>query len=249
MKRNKKWQLLVVSSIVIIAVLVQVPNLYRWRKTNDDRAISLSNIRRLTASLQLYMQDYDGLALPVEATKLQNHWVTWPIRLKGYGLNTTILNNPSNPILPEPGRLTDPLKGYPIQSSYAINYRLENLFSKGPFPMDNLEMPELTAIFVEAGPMRLCPDNRECRENTTLGVAVDKYYDTTDRYQGYVPYPSLHDGTLIVGSADGHAVAVHVEHYTQDDGPHNRTYGRLGGRIYNWNGGHPNGATDRAPFE
>jgi hypothetical protein len=75
------------------------------------------------------------------------------------------------------------------------------------------------------------------------------YSDTLDRVDGFCPYPSPHAGKMVVVAADGHAEVIDIEHYTREDGAHDRLYGRLGKDLYNWNGGHPNGETDRPPRE
>ncbi len=60
-------------------------------------------------------------------------------------------------------------------------------------------------------------------------------------------YPSPHDRRMNVTAADTHTATVKVAHYRPAG--HDPLYGRLGGNIYNWNGGHPNGDTAGPPRE
>jgi hypothetical protein len=111
--------------------------------------------------------------------------------------------------------------------------------------MENLELPEQTALLVEAGPMWSHPQRKT--ESRVAHTAVLDYGDMADRYGKWWAYPSTHDGRTIVIAADGHGAVVSVEHYDSRHGPHDTAYGRIGGGIYNWNGGHLNGGADRPP--
>lgn len=88
---------------------------------------------------------------------------------------------------------------------------------------------------------------RKFSQGHTVGLL--EYGDTMDRYGSYFPYPSTHNGLMAVVAADGHGVILNVQHYTTKDGSHDRGYGRIGSGIYNWNGGHANGETDRPAKE
>lgn len=104
-------------------------------------------------------------------------------------------------------------------------------------------------MFVEAGPMWTAPipsADGNARAGTTAALT---YGDTEDRFNGLFAYPSLHANRLALVAMDGHALSVIVSHYSAADGPHDKLYGRIGGHIYNWNGGHPNGHTDQPARE
>ncbi len=228
--------------LVCIFAGIGLPPLLEWRQMGERRALSLSNIRRIGTGALLYAQDWDGRLMPV-AEPLNGRWQTWPETLRPYVGGESTFENPSNPTN---SATHDPTSGYPVRASYAFNRRFWSAFSPGPFPLDNLELSEQTAMFVEAGPFWISPTHKPSANSSAL--ALLDYGDTTDRWQGLVPYPSTHDGRIAVVAADGHGAIVTVEHY---DGKtrHDPLYGRLGGNLYNWNGGHPNGATDRAPRE
>jgi hypothetical protein len=209
-----------------------------------QRAESLSNIRRIGAGALLYAQDWDSRLMPPATQQEETQWLTWPRLLRPYiSGEDSIFSNPSNPVTPFHSNVHHPRYGYPIDSSYALNRRFWNAFGPGPFPLDNLEMPEQTVLFVEAGPMWGDP----LKERTSSRTALLDYGDTLDRIQGLVPYPSTHDGRMAVVAADGHGLMLTVEHYSSKDGPHDPRFGRIGQTIYNWNGGHPNGETDLPP--
>jgi hypothetical protein len=160
-------------------------------------------------------------------------------------------SNPSNPVTPfaEKPLLRDPVDGHAIDTSYALNRRFWGEFAPGPFPAANLEMPERTALLIDAGTMAVDGRHPHLAGSSTPGVAVDVYGDTTDRIDGLCPYPSVHGGQIGIIAVDGHAVATKVLHYSQADGPHDKRLGRIGEMIYNWNGGHDNGATDTPAHE
>jgi hypothetical protein len=244
----RKRSLSLAASLLIAAVAGAFP-LYRWQQTGEQRAHSLSNLRRLADAWQLYAQDWDACpALPVER-RPDGSWLTWTRRLNPYGATPSILDNPANPVSSLPAAPRDTRRGFPVETSYALNTRFWNTFASGPFPADNLELPAQTALFVEAGPLSASALRSPKRPDESKGLALLEYGDTSDRIAGLFPYPSTHEDKLAVVAADGHATTLHVEHYTQKDGPHNSLYGRIGGSIYNWNGGHPNGAVDAPPQE
>jgi hypothetical protein len=196
----------------------------------------------------MYTQDWDYRPPPPAMRMPDNSWQTWPQLLKTYVPDTSTYVNPANPVTPFASGLTHPTKGYPIPTSYALNRRVWGVFSAGPFPMDNLELPARTVLFLEAGPMGR--DGRALRSaSDPPRIALLDYGDTTDRVQGLCPYPTSHGGKMAVVAADGHAVSITVEHYAPNDPHHDRLYGRLGGTIFNWNGGYLNGRTDLPPRE
>ncbi|HLV80015.1 MAG TPA: hypothetical protein VKT32_07010, partial [Chthonomonadaceae bacterium] len=226
--------------LIVILIGAGLPPLLSWQRAGAQRARSLSNLRRLANSLLLYAQDYDGRAMPPAAPLAGGAWRLWPEALQGYLTTPESLNNPANPVPEDGPPLRDPLHRYAVRTSYALNRRIWGVFSTGPFPLDNLELPSQTALFVEAGPMGRDP--RRPGERSAQAVLV--YGDTTDRFSSFYAYPSLHDGRIALVAVDGHAITVTVAHYGPADGPHDPLYGRIGGTIYDWNGGHPNGETD-----
>jgi hypothetical protein len=246
--RRRLWPGLL-ALLAVVVILALLPPLHAWQQSGEQRSLSLSNLRRLATSAQLYAQDYDGRIIPPAERLPDGLWLTWPDRLNAYGAIPAILDNPANPVSSAPGPLKHPTLGYKIRTSYALNRRFFGTFAPGPFSLDNLELPEQTVLFIEAGPMWSTSGRQAHDPPTPHRVARLDYGDTTDRTGLLFPYPSTHEGRIAVAAADGHAVTVRVEHYTPSDGPHDPLYGRLGGNIYNWNGGHPNGETDRPPHE
>ena len=232
----------VIAVFGIVAWIV-LPPLLEWRQMGERRALSLSNIRRIGTGALLYAQDWDGRLMPVAERLPEGRWQTWPDTLRPYVSGDTTFESPSNPTT---AATHHPTAGYPIRASYALNRRFWNTFSPGPFPLDNLELSEQTAMFVEAGPFWSRP-TRKLRSDTPAFALLD-YGDTTDRLHDLYPYPSAHDGRIAVVAADGHGLIVTVEHYDRKT-RHDTMFGRIGGSLYNWNGGHPNGETDRAPRE
>ena len=226
------------------------PALVTWQQMGERRALSLANMKRVATGLLLYTQDWDGRLMPpavrsTDASSLTG-WVTWPEALKSYVSPVSAFVNPENTVSPFRSRLRDPQSGCPVNSSFALNRRFWSTFAPGPFPFENLELPEQTCLCIEAGPFWRRPLHATPGQDSAT-AAVGDYGDTTDRILGLVPYPSTHDGRMAVVAADGHGLIVTVEHYSAADGPHDSVFGRIGGGIYNWNGGRPNGETDRAP--
>ena len=218
--------------------------LLSWQRTGVQRAESLSNIRRIGQGALFYAQDWDSRLMPPATRSDDSQWLTWPRTLRPYVSGAdTVFSNPANPITPFHSDVKHPTQGYPIDSSFALNRRFWGAFSSGPFPTANLEMPEQTVLFVEAGPLWGEPR----RELTQSRLALLDYGDMLDRVSGLVPYPSTHDGRMAVIAADGHGLMITVEHYNSNDGPHDPLFGRIGPSMYNWNGGHPNGETDSPP--
>ncbi|MDE2126296.1 MAG: hypothetical protein KGJ62_06885 [Armatimonadetes bacterium] len=236
----------VVVALVVIMSIAVGP-LYRWQQLESQRTESISNLRQLANAFLEYSQDWDDH--PMEpARPLASGWQLWPDDLRGYITGHSVLSNPSNRIDPD-HPLEDPSRRYAVSTSYALNRRVWGVFSPGPFPLDNLELPERTAMFVEAGPMWSAPVPSETVGASHGHIAKLTYGDTEDRYSSLFAYPSLHGNRLALVAMDGHALSVVVSHYTAASGPHDSLYGRIGGHIYNWNGGHPNGRTDQPARE
>jgi prepilin-type processing-associated H-X9-DG protein len=243
--RKRKLSAAIGVTLALVA-LISTPSLLAWQRENEQRTYSLSNLRRLTLALQLYAQDYDG-CLPLTARKqTDGMWLTWTDDIKSYTQLRSTLDNPSNPI---EGTVIEPTMGFKVKTSYALNRRFYGQFSGGPFPLENLDVANQTALLVEAGPMWTLTGRETNASPRRSHDARIEYGDTMDRYRGLVPYPSTHGGRIAIAAADGHAAAVRVEHYSAADGPHDTLYGRIGGELYNWNGGHPNGEIDRPPHE
>jgi hypothetical protein len=241
---HRLWPVRVGAAVVIGLTLgLTLPPLLQWRQMGEQRALSLSNIRRIGTGALLYSQDWDGRLMPVAEPLPTGVWQTWPQTLRPYVAGDDTFENPANPT---PPGTRHPVLGYPIHASYAFNHRFWNTFSPGPFPLESLELSEQTVLFVEAGPFWTGATHRT--RSSPPALALLEYGDTTDRWRALVPYPSTHDGRMVVVAADGHGVPVTVEHYDAKT-RHDVLYGRIGANIYNWNGGHPNGETERAPRE
>jgi prepilin-type processing-associated H-X9-DG protein len=248
-RSRRRTRLTLIALALCLVLAVSLPPVLGWQRLNADRTQSLANMRRLAIALQLYAQDYDG-SIPVAVQRQRDgSWLNWPTRIKGYTDLRQILNNPANPVSGWRGGVLDPNRGLAVDTSYALNRRFNDQFGPGPFPLDNLELSGQTALLVEAGPMWSITGGNPNDVPKVSPHAVIDYGDTEDRYGGLVPYPSTHGGRMAVAAADGHALSVRVEHYSAADGPHDKLYGRLGGDIYNWNGGHPNGEVDKPPRE
>ncbi len=245
--QNRMVRLLLL--LMALTILCLLPLLLGWQRSNEERTFSLSNLRRLCDDLHLYAQDYDDRLMPPAQRLPDGSWFTWPQKLSGYGATADILNNPANSIEAVGRTVTDPMHAYAIHTSYALNSRFYGAFAPGPFLLDNLELPSQTVLLIEAGPMWAVTGRSAHAAPSPQPLARLDYGDTLDRVAGLVPYPSTHTGKIALAAADGHAVTVRVEHYSRADGPHDRLYGRIGGDIYNWNGGHPNGELDRPPHE
>lgn len=218
-------------SLCAITIAIATP-LLAWRTYETDRVECLSNLRRISEALLLYAQDHNGCLMPPDYPTAHGYrtWVDISRTYLGQrGLNTC----PANPA----PHCIQAIHHFPFPHSYALNQRFWNVFFKGPFPLDNLELADQTALLVESGPIRGRPAGKPCE-------SLDFYWDTAWWPQAY---PSPHGGKMNVVAADGHAVTLTVAHY--DSNHHNAIYGRLGGRIFNWNGGHPNGDTGSAPYE
>jgi hypothetical protein len=237
--------------VLLVALLVSLglPPLLSWQRLEQQRAVSLSNLHRLSMGLLLYTQDWDGHTMRPAERRPDGSWRTWVDALHPYVGVPTFFSDPANPVAPFGPKVRHPVYGYPISSSYALNRRLWDTFSPGPFPLDNLELPGQTVLFVEAGPMWRDPRRPPRRDAERASIALLDYGDTTDRVQGFCPYPSPYEGRMPLAAVDGHAAIVRVMHYSAAEGPHDPLYGRIGDNIYDWNGGYLNGQTDSPPRE
>jgi len=221
--------------VLVVLLLAGAPAL-RWRSYSMARVRCQSNLRRLSLALLLYAQDHD-YRFPIPDYPVgPSRYRTWVDLLSMYVDQQPILQCPWN----ETGDAVHPRKGFRFGSSYALNSRFWNHFTPGPFPMDNLELPSQTVLLVEAGRERADGPFGRKRTNRIWHT----YWDT-----GAMPgsYPSPHWRKMNIVAVDGHARTITVSHYSLDG--HNPQLGRLGGGVFNWNGGHPNGDTSGPPAE
>lgn len=229
--------------LVLVVAVVSAPSLLAWQRDNSDRIASISHLHRLAYGLQLYSQDYDG-DLPEPVTT--RGCIDWTERVRGYCEQQWVLHNPATQ---HAAKLVDPASGCRVRADYALNSRFQSTFARGPFPLYNLELPAQTALLVEAGCMTVTTGRGTKPLQYKGDQASFEYTDTQSRVRGLIPYPSTHDHRIALVAADGHAVSVRVAHYSAKDGPHDQMYGRIGGAIYNWNGGRPNGHPSDPPRE
>lgn len=237
---NPKRARLVIGGGLLLAIAVFVGYLLLQKSLEDQKIqLGLTNLRRLGIGYLLYAQDWDGLPTPMSYKDADGKRTNWTELLSAY-IDPTNLENPLNPL---PSGALHARHQTLVKTGYALNYRFWDTFGKGAYPLENLEIPAQTALFVEAGnPWRnpLSPTSEQ------KPFAVWDYTDTTERIDGYYPYPSARTGKTAVVAADGHIVVVKVAYYAPSP-LHNPLYGRLGGNIFNWNGGFENGKTDAKP--
>ena len=237
----------IAAGILILGGLASLAPLTAWQKHDQRDAVSLNNLRRLGQGLLIYAQDWDERPMPpvlkIE-TANKTDWQTWPQTLLSYLPDKGTLDNPLNPLAKT---TTDPTGAYPVASAYALNSRFYNTFGAGTYPLDDLELPNKTVLFLEAGPMQKDPLHPV--PAASPAIARLDYGDISDSENGLFCYPSTHSGRIALVAADGHAETVPVAHYRPADGPHDKTYGRIGGAIYNWNGGFAAGETDKPARE
>jgi hypothetical protein len=228
---SKYWW---VGVLIILAIAGGIPAL-RVQKYWEQRTLCQTNLRRLSTSLLLYAQDYEG-ALPPPESRQQGVWRSWVDMADPYKKGQDIEECPANPAV----GARHAVLGYPFPCSYALNYRFFGVFAPGPFAVENVEIPAQTALLVEAGWQR---------DGGPFGppakpLAMSAYFDTA---QMPAAYPSPHNRRMSISAIDGHTVCVKVAHYSP--AWHDPMYGRVGRNIYNWNGGHPNGNTGSPPRE
>jgi hypothetical protein len=234
------------KSLVLIGAGVIIACSYLLlKKSQDDqkRQIGLTHLRRLGIGFLLYAQDWDSCPTPLQHKEAQKT-TTWVDYLAPY-MAPDDINNPLNPLLPNS---TEAGSNMAVRSGYALNYRFWDTFGKGGYPLTQLELPAQTALFVEAGAPCRDPLRPPTTPNERLQNATEIYRDTTDKIEGYCPYPSARTGKIGVVAADGHIVTVKVAYY-EPNALHDTLLGRIGGNIYNWNGGFEGGKTDGKPRE
>ena len=244
-KVSTRGKFLLLCGALLTALAVGVP-LTAWQQSEEKEAVSVNNLRQIGQGLLLYTQDWDDRPMPPVLHLTDNSWRTWPETLLPYLASRAPLDNPLNPLQKH---TLHPKDGYKISAGYALNRRFWNTFGTGPYSLDDLELPYRTALFVEAGPMRPDPLHAPSAANRPVPLGILDYGDIGDRFNALSPYPSAHHGKIALVAADGHAELVTVAHYNATDGLHDALYGRIGGTLYNWNGGYPNGETDYAPHE
>ena len=221
--------------IGLVAVAAAVPA-YHVQQVNEARVSCLSNQRRLSTALMLYAQDCNG-CLPPPDMPTPGGWNSWVNLIDSYirGEQDIAIcaSNPAH------GAKHATL-GYSYPYSYALNKRFFGVFTPGPFPVENVEIPEQTVLLAEAGRLRL----KSPFGPPEKPFAMSAYTDTGSNP---LAYPSPHDGRMNLATADGHAVSLRIAHYSTIG--HDPQFGRVGGALFNWNGGHPNGDTAGPPRE
>jgi len=222
--------------LALAALAAAAVPLLGWQHGEATRSRCQSNLRRLGTALFLYAQDYDGCLPPPETPLGGGRWRSWSSVAEPFAANMDIWQCPVNPA--EGAR--ELRKGYLYACSYALNGRFHDRFGPGPFPLENLELPEQTALLVEAGRRR-----RSSPFGPPAGDRAAAVY--TDVAEDPLAFPSPHGGMMSIAAADGHVETVRVAAY--DGRGHDPVYGRIGASLYNWNGGRPNGQTHLPPRE
>ena len=239
---------LFLSFLTFFAFVLLYLGLFLWRRDERAEIVSLTNLQRLASGTLLYAQDWDGKPPPVALRLPTGETRFWKDTLRGF-IEPRHLINPGNPVFEENANgEVKPSDCSPSASGFAMNKRFQDTFGSGTYPLDNLELPSQTALFVGAGKAwkdPLNPDSQKSLEYTLT------YRDVSEKTGGGLfLYPSSMRRKLPVAAADGHAELVEVENYNPSPTrPHDKLYGRIGGGIYNWNGGYPSGETDRPPRE
>lgn len=217
----------------LLLLAASVPAL-QWQQSESSRVRCQTNMRRLSSALLLYAQDHDGRFPPPQYETERGKWREWMGILEPYYSSDSIATCPANPA----DRAVQPILGFPYPYSYALNERFYGVFSPGPFPIENLELPAQTVMLAESGGFRGPRPG-----GGPVGTwAMNVYTDTAKWPRAF---PSPHNNRMNVAAADGHVVSLKIAHTTPDG--HDSLYGRLGGTIYNWNAGHPNGDTAGPP--
>lgn len=237
---NPKRARLVMGGVLLSAIAAFVGYTLLQKSLEDQKIqYGLTNLRRLGIGYLLYAQDWDGLPTPMSYKNTGGELTNWTETLAPY-IEPSNLENPLNPL---PSVALHPRNQKPVKTGYALNYRFWDTFGKGAYPLENLEIPAQTALFVEAGSAWRDPLSPSSEKKP---FALWEYTDSTERIDGFYLYPSARTGKTAVVAADGHIVVVKVAYYAPSP-LHNPLYGRLGGAIYNWNGGFENGKTDAKP--
>lgn len=227
----------VMAIVAVMAVIAGGIPTIRWRSYQLGRVRCQTNLRRLSMALLLYAQDHDYRFPPPDYRTRNMGYRTWVDLLRMYIDRQRILECPWNPV----GEGKHREKGFSFRSSYALNARFWDHFFPGPFPIENVELPEGTVLLVEAGRRRT---GSPFDPPGTAPWITHTYWDT-----GADPtaYPSPHDRRMNIVALDGHIQTITVAHYCPAN--HDAEYGRLGGGVFNWNGGFPNGDTSGPPRE
>ncbi|MBM3496729.1 MAG: hypothetical protein FJX72_20775 [Armatimonadetes bacterium] len=225
-----------VAVVVVVALIAAGIPAMQLRSYQMGRVRCQTNLRRLSMALLLYAQDHDYRFPPPDYRTPAGGYRTWVDLLRMYIDRQRILECPWNPV----GDGKHKQKGFTFRCSYALNARFWGHFLPGPFPIENVEMPGGTVLLVEAGLRR----TGSPFEPAAPPWITHTYWDT-----GADPlaYPSPHNRRMNIVALDGHIQTIFVAHY----GPanHDAEYGHLGGGVFNWNGGFPNGDTSGAPRE
>ena len=232
---RKRSTSLILALAVIICLYLFITG-FNAQRAQASKTECITIERRLGTALLLYAQDHDGRFSPPDYEVPGHDWRHWAGILQPYLAQDEQL---ACPLLPMKGA-HERFHRYSYEVSYALNYRFFGAFSPGPFPIENLEMPAQTVLLVESGRF-LDP---KAGDPSGQYYAMSAYYDIS-QWPG--AYPSPHESKMNVIAADGHTVTLKLAHYKPEN--HDPLYGRLGGSIYNWNGGHPNGDTSGPPRE
>lgn len=241
-----------VGVVILLCAGVLLPPLFAWQSENQQRTLSLSNMRRIATGCMIYSEDWDYKMPPPKYATGGTGFVSWPQLVRGYVMLDEAFSNPQNPVPAfapaSAASLRDPVDQHVVHTSYALNQRFWGYFSAEAFPLENLEIPEQTVLLVEAGRMARDPAHPKF-DPKSARTALDLYGDTTDRVNGLSPYPSTHTGQMGVVAADGHGISLKVLYYSDPDHVHDSRIGRIGADIYNWNGGHPGGSPETPQHE
>ena len=241
-KRTSKPTRILFGLLGLLALLIP---LWSWQTLNQQTMLSSTSIRKTGNALLIYSQDWDYRLPPPTEILASGKWVSWPQRIRPYLTSEAVLSNPSNPVEPFASKAEHPTEPRTIDTSYALNRRFWNTFSSGPFPIENLELPGETVLLIEAGVMTAESSRPLLHFGIPQGEAFDTYGDTTDRVGTKIPYPAIHNGQTVVLALDGHSIAAKPAYTDKNSEAHDILYGRVVSGIFNWNGGHPNGETDR----
>lgn len=231
--RSRQWRL-AAGLAVVTAIAAVVLGTVGFREAR--RTLCLSNQRRLSVALLIYAQDNTGCLPPVRSKLETERTRFWLEAIDAYLPLRGLGACPANPA----ADCQDTRTGDRFGGSYALNERFFGVFAPGPMAVEHVELPNQTVLLVEAGHQRADrpfgpPAGQSCRAG---------YWDTGEHP---LFHPSVHAGKMSVSAADGHALALEVAHYSLEG--HDPLLGRLGGQIYNWNGGFPNGNLRGAPRE
>jgi prepilin-type processing-associated H-X9-DG protein len=230
----RSWWKAAAAAGILIVIAVAVPALH-WQYEESTRVRCQSNMRRLGTALLLYAQDHDGRLPPPQFRTATGEWRHWLDSI------SYLISPDEISVCPVNGAkgAVQPLLGFPFPHSYALNERFYDVFSAGPFPTENLELPAQTVMLAESGGFH--------GQAPGKGAGFWSMNVYTDTARWPAAYPSPHSGKMNIAAADGHVVSLKIAHYRPEG--HDSFYGRLGGSIFNWNGGHPNGDTSGPPRE